>query len=309
VIVALLIACATITIFITFGIIGILLVETQHFFSRPEVGVSDFLTSREWDPLISGEKFGVLPLVAGTFLVTAVSAFVALPLGLITAIYLSEYAPRRVRAIVKPVLEILAGIPTVVYGYFALTVITPALQWLQGSINQAAGTFDFLPSWLHSAIFRDVDSYNALSAGLAVGIMTLPMVCSLSEDALQAVPRSLREGAYAIGGTKFDVSLKIVLPAALSGVIASFLLAIARAVGETMIVALAAGGRPQISADPRDQIQTMTGFMVQVFLGDATSGGVGYLSSYAVATTLFALTFLLTLVGHFVLVRFREVYQ
>jgi phosphate transport system permease protein len=219
--------------------------------------------------------------------VTGVSALLALPLGLITAIYLSEYAPRGLRAVLKPVLEILAGIPTVVYGFFALTFITPALL--------GAGV--------------EVDSYNALSAGLAVGIMTLPIVCSLSEDALQAVPRSLREGAYACGGTRLDVSVRVVVPAALSGIIASFLLAIARAIGETMIVALSAGGLAQLTADPRDQVQTMTGYMVQIFLGDASAAGVEYRSSYAVAFMLFLMTLVVTIVGYRIMRRYREEYQ
>lgn len=288
VITAALIAAGLFSVLTTFAIIGVLLEETRRFFTMPEVSLREFFLTATWQPLLGAEKhFGVWPLVCGTMLVTGVSAALALPLGLITAIYLSEYAPRRLRAWLKPVLEILAGIPTVVYGFFALTLITPALQ----SIGIA------------------VDSYNALSAGLAVGIMTLPIVCSLSEDALQAVPRSLREGAYACGGTRLDVSLRVVLPAALSGVIASFLLAIARAIGETMIVALAAGGLAQLTLDPREQVQTMTGYIVQIFLGDASSAGVEYRSSYAVAFLLFAMTLLVTLVGRHVMNRFREEYH
>jgi phosphate transport system permease protein len=202
-------------------------------------------------------------------------------------VYLSEYAPSRVRALLKPVLEILAGIPTVVYGFFALTVITPALQKMHGGF----------------------DPYNATSAGIAVGVMTLPIVTSLSEDALQAVPRSLREGAYAVGGTKFDVSVRVVVPAALSGVVAAFLLAIARAIGETMIVALAAGNLPILTLDPTQQTQTMTGWMVQMFKGDVSNFGAEFYSSYAVAAMLFVLTFLITLAGARVLKRFREVYE
>ncbi len=288
VITAALIAAGLFSVLTTFAIIGVLLEETRRFFTMPEVSLREFFLTATWQPLLGAEKhFGVWPLVCGTMLVTGVSAALSLPLGLITAIYLSEYAPRRLRAWLKPVLEILAGIPTVVYGFFALTLITPALQ----SIGIA------------------VDSYNALSAGLAVGIMTLPIVCSLSEDALQAVPRSLREGAYACGGTRLDVSLRVVLPAALSGVIASFLLAIARAIGETMIVALAAGGLAQLTLDPREQVQTMTGYIVQIFLGDASSAGVEYRSSYAVAFLLFAMTLLVTLVGRHVMNRFREEYH
>lgn len=293
-----LVLCAAVSIVTTIAIIAVLVRETVLFFRLPEVSVGEFLFGLEWSPLLGAEKhFGIWPLVVGTMLVTVVSALVALPLGLITAIYLSEYAPRRLRGVLKPCLEVLAGIPTVVYGFFALMFITPLLQKIDDS----------------------VEAYNALSAGIAVGIMTLPIVSSLSEDALQAVPRSLREGAYAVGATKFDVSLKVVLPAALSGVVASYLLAIARAVGETMIVALAAGnlaprlfegGPGDLSAfDPTNQTQTMTGYMVQIFLGDTAALGVEYQSSYAVAAVLFLFTFLLTVIGHRVLLRFREVYQ
>lgn len=285
---AALMACAIFSTLTTFAIIGVLLEETRRFFTMPDVSLGEFFLTATWQPLLGAEKhFGVWPLVCGTMLVTGVSALLALPLGLITAIYLSEYAPRSLRAVLKPVLEILAGIPTVVYGFFALTFITPALL--------GAGV--------------EVDSYNALSAGLAVGIMTLPIVCSLSEDALQAVPRSLREGAYACGGTRLDVSLRVVVPAALSGIIASYLLAIARAIGETMIVALAAGGLAQLTADPRDQVQTMTGYMVQIFLGDASAAGVEYRSSYAVAFMLFLMTLVVTIVGYRIMRRYREEYQ
>ncbi|MBL8747326.1 MAG: phosphate ABC transporter permease subunit PstC [Phycisphaerae bacterium] len=283
-----LIICGLFSILTTFAIIGVLLEETRRFFTMPDVSMREFFLTATWQPLLGAEKhFGIWPLVCGTMLVTGVAALLALPLGLITAIYLSEYAPERLRGFLKPVLEILAGIPTVVYGFFALTVITPTLQ--------RAGVA--------------VDSYNALSAGLAVGIMTLPIVCSLSEDALRAVPRTLREGAFACGGTRLDVSLRVVLPAALSGVIASFLLAIARSIGETMIVALAAGGLAQLTLDPRDQVQTMTGYMVQIFLGDASAAGVEYRSSYAVAFMLFAMTLVVTLVGYRIMKRFREEYQ
>jgi len=287
---ALLILLAAFSIFTTFAIIAVLLAETYRFFLMPDVTVGEFFFSGKWSPLLGGEKhFGIWPLMCGTFLVTAVSAVLALPVGLVTAVYLSEYAPAKLRAVLKPVLEILAGIPTVVYGFFALTVITPALKGLLGD--------------------QSVEGYNALSAGLAVGIMTLPIVCSLSEDALQAVPRALREGAFATGATKFDVSVKVVIPAALSGIIASYLLAIARAVGETMIVALAAGGLAQLTANPLNQVQTMTGWMVQIFLGDAPADGVEYTSCYAVGAVLFVLTFAITVIGNRVLARFREEYD
>lgn len=279
--------CGLFSVLVTASIIGVLAVEAIAFFRRPEVSATDFFFGTEWKPLLGHEKhFGIWPLVGGTLVVSLVAAAVALPIGLVTAIYLSEYARPRVRAVLKPVLELLAGVPTVVYGYFALVAITPALQRL-----------------------GDFEVYNAASAGIAVGIMCLPIVCSMSEDALRAVPRSLREAAYAVGSTRLDVSLRVVVPAALSGIIAAFLLALARAIGETMIVALAAGSLPNLTADPRQQMQTMTGYMVQIFLGDAPSGGVEYLSCYAVAALLFLFTLGLTIAGHLVMKRFREAYQ
>lgn len=280
--------CGLFTVLITFAIIVVLIKESLAFFALEEVGLVDFFFGLRWEPLLGDVKhFGIWPLICGTVMVAAVSALFALPCGTITAIFLSEYAPRRVRAVLKPVLEILAGIPTVVYGFFALTVITP---WLRL----------FVPG---------LDTFNALSAGIAVGIMVLPIVCSLSEDALQAVPRSLREGAYAVGATKFDVSVRVVTPAALSGIMASYLLAISRAIGETMIVALAAGGMARLTMDPRDDVQTMTAYMVQIFLGDTATGGIAYRSAYAVALTLFVMTFLLAIVGNRIMARFREVYE
>lgn len=283
-----LIACAAFSILTTVSIIGVLSVEAIRFFGLDQVSLTDFFFGTEWSPLLGSEKqFGIWPLICGTLLVTAVAMSVALPLGLITAIYLSEYAPPRLRAILKPTLEVLAGIPTVVFGFFALTVITPGLMDLHGGF----------------------EIYNAFSAGIAVGIMCLPIVTSLTEDALQAVPRALREGAFGLGATRFDVSLKIVVPAALSGIVAAFLLAIARAVGETMIVSLAAGSSPNLTIDPRESVQTMTGYMVQIFLGDVSNYGPEYLSSYAVAATLFLLTFGITIIGQKVRVRFREEYQ
>ncbi|MAR10583.1 MAG: phosphate ABC transporter permease subunit PstC [Blastopirellula sp.] len=255
---------------------------------RDAIGLREFFGDTRWSFLMGDEKhFGIWPLICGTMLVTVVAMVLALPLGLVTAVYLSEYAPRRVRAVLKPTLEVLAGIPTVVYGFFALVVITPMLQ----------------------SVISGVSGFNALAAGIAVGILCLPTVCSLSEDALQAVPRALREGAYGLGATKFDVSVRVVVPAALSGIISAFLLAIARAVGETMIVALAAGSLPIMTADPRHEIQTMTGFMVQMVSGDVSNFGVEYSSMYAVAATLFILTMLLTLLGQQVRKRFREAYE
>ncbi len=287
-IVAMLALAATFSIFVTATIIVILTKETLGFFAFPDVTLGEFFGSFEWNPLLGSEKhFGIWPLVSGTLLVMAIAASFALPIGLITAVYLSEYASPRVRSVLKPALEILAGIPTVVYGFFALTVITPMLQKLTPAFG----------------------SYNAMSAGLATGIMVLPIVCSMSEDSLRAVPRSLRDGAFALGGTRFDVSVKVVIPAALSGIVAAFLLAISRAVGETMIVALAAGGIAQITANPAAEVQTMTAYLVQIFLGDAPATGVEYKSSYAVASMLFVMTFALTMVGQWTLRRFREEYD
>ena len=287
-IVAMLALAATFSIFVTATIIVILTKETLGFFAFPDVTLGEFFGSFEWNPLLGSEKhFGIWPLVSGTLLVMAIAASFALPIGLITAVYLSEYASPRVRSVLKPALEILAGIPTVVYGFFALTVITPMLQKLTPAFG----------------------SYNAMSAGLATGIMVLPIVCSMSEDSLRAVPRSLRDGAFALGGTRFDVSVKVVIPAALSGIVAAFLLAISRAVGETMIVALAAGGIAQITANPAAEVQTMTAYLVQIFLGDAPATGVEYKSSYAVASMLFVMTVALTMVGQWTLRRFREEYD
>ncbi len=288
----LLLAFSFVSVLTTVSIIAVLGVEAWAFFTRfpeePGISVWSFFTGTEWSPLLGGtKKFGVLPLVCGTLLITGIAGALALPIGLVTAIFLSEYAPPRARSVLKSVLEVLAGVPTVVYGFFALAVITPALS----ACSDAFGT------------------YNALSAGLAVGIMILPIVTSLSEDALRAVPRSLRDGAFALGGTKFDTTVKVVVPAALSGIMASFLLALTRAIGETMIVALAAGAQARMTLNPADDVQTMTGFMAAIFTGDAQANSVEYLSSYAVAATLFGMTLLLTLVGTWILRRYREEYE
>ena len=293
-------AAAVFSILVTASIILILAKETITFFGFEQVSVGDFLGGLEWNPKLGAEQhFGIWPLISGTMLVTTIAAIFALPIGLVTAVYLSEYAGPRVRAVLKPTLEILAGIPTVVYGFFALLLITPALQKLNPLI-EGLGTPDAPVAF---------GGYNALSAGIAVGIMILPIICSLSEDALRAVPRSLRDGAFALGGTRFDVSVKVVVPAALSGIVAAFLLAVSRAIGETMIVALAAGNVARLTANPTAEIQTMTGYMANTFKGDAPAGTVEYQSSYAVAATLFCMTFLLTMLGQYILRRFREAYD
>lgn len=283
---------AAITLATTAGIIAMLLFESAGFFFSPEtkISMSQFLTGTEWNvgrvTDHSMYRYGIWPLMSGTLRITVIAMLIALPLGLITAIYLSEYAPRRLRAILKPALEVLAGIPTVVLGFFAVMYITP---WLQ-SIGH------FQP-------------FNSASAGIAVGILCLPLACSLSEDALRAVPQSLRDASYGLGGTRFDTTIKVVVPAAVSGIVSAFLLAIARAVGETMIVALAAGSTPIFTFDPRSQSQTMTGFIVERFQSEnVVPGTVDYYSIYAVATTLFVMTFGITLIGQWIRRRYREAY-
>ncbi len=283
-----LIGSTAISILVTLSILMVLGSETLHFFQQDEVTVGEFFLGTTWSPMLGAEKhFGIWPLVCGTFLVAAIALLFAVPTGLITAIYLSEYAHPKVRAIIKPALEILAGIPTVVYGFFALIFVTPGLKML----NEGFG------------------SYNALAAGIAVGILTMPIICSLSEDALRSVPQSLRDGVYGLGGTQFEAATKVVFPAALSGIISSILLAAARAVGETMVVALAAGSTPKLTLDVREEIQTMTGFMVQMALGDVSNYGVEYFSMYAVGATLFVTTFVLTLIGAIIRKKYREVYE
>jgi len=283
-----LISASSLSMLITGAILVVLTTETVRFFGLKEVSFREFITGLEWNPLLGAEKhFGIWPLISGTMMVTLIAMLIAIPFGLVTAIYLSEYAPRRLRSVLKPALEILAGIPTVVYGFLALTVITPLLQ----------------------RVYSGFEIYNVTSAGIAVGIMCLPIVCSISEDSLRAVPRSLREGAYGLGATKFDISIKIVTPGALSGIIAAALLAIARAVGETMIVALAAGNLARLVWNPTEQGQTMTAYMVQIFLGDVSNFGAEYYSAYAVAAVLFVMTFIITLIGHRIRVRFREEYE
>ena len=287
----LLTSCAIFTLLTTLGIFLILLWESLNFFR--EVPVRDFLFGNEWTALFPADaKFGVFPLVRGTLMIAFISACVSIPLGLMSAIYLSEYAGDRSRAILKPILEILAGVPTIVFGYFALKFITPNL--IQPVL--------------------DVGVFNGLAAGIAVGIMTLPLVASLSEDALRAVPGSLREAAYALGATTFETSARVVLPAAMSGVIASFILAISRAIGETMIVALAAGSRPAGMGaagdwDPTESMQTMTGFIAQAFSGDVSRGSTQFYSLFGVGLLLFLMTLVMNLLSHWVARRFHEEYQ
>ena len=280
----LLFLCAAASVLVTAGIIAVLLVETLGFFS--EVPLIDFLTDTEWTPLFSEQHFGILPLVSGTVLVSTIAMAVALPAGLLSAIYLSEYARPGIRRVVKPVLEVLAGIPTVVYGYFALLFVTPLLQ-----------------NWI-----PNLSGFNALGPGIVMGIMILPLVSSLSEDALHAVPNGLREGAYALGATRMQTALRVVVPAALSGISASFILAVSRAIGETMIVAIAAGQMPILTLDPTVPIMTMTAYIVQVSLGDTPAGTLEYRTIFAVGMALFVMTFALNLASNWLRRRFREEY-
>lgn len=274
-----------VSVLTTVGIVAVLVYEAAAFFA--EVSVVEFLTGTEWAPLFQPQHFGVLPLLVGSVLVAAIAAVVALPVGLASAIYLSEYAHPRTRGIVKPALEVLAGVPTVVYGYFALTFVTPLLRDV----------------WPNTSIF------NAASASIVIGIMIIPLVASMSEDALSAVPRSLREGAFALGATKLEVSLRTVVPSALSGIIASFILAISRAIGETMIVAIAAGATPNLTLNPLESVQTMTAFIVQVSMGEVVFGSIEYQTIFAVGLTLFAITLLMNIASILILRRFREVYE
>ncbi len=280
----LLLLCAVLSVLTTAGIIIVLALETVGFLR--EVSIVEFLTGTEWTPLFANAQFGVLPLVTGTVLVSAIAMLVALPMGLLSAIYLSEYAPTRVRRVVKPILEVLAGVPTVVYGYFALMFVTPLLQQL---IPGLAG-------------------FNALSPGIVMGIMILPLVSSLSEDAMRAVPRGLREGAYALGATRMQTSLSVVVPAAFSGITAACILAVSRAVGETMIVAIAAGQQPRLTANPLVPVETMTAYIVQVSLGDTPQGTLEYRTIFAVGMLLFLMTLTLNLASTWLRDRFREEY-
>ncbi|HET9581949.1 MAG TPA: phosphate ABC transporter permease subunit PstC [Gemmatimonadota bacterium] len=281
---ALLSLAGAVSILTTVGIVVVLVWESVGFFRH--VPVRDFLTGTVWTPLFQPQHFGVLPLLVGSVLIAVIASLIAVPLGLGAAIYLSEYSPRRVRAVLKPILEILAGIPTVVYGYFALTFVTPVLRH----------------------VIPGLGIFNALSAGIVVGIMILPLIASLSEDAMAAVPRELRQGAYALGSTRFEVATRVVTPAALSGIVASFILAVSRAIGETMAVVLAAGMTPQLTFDPRESVQTMTAYIVQVSLGDTPFGSIEYQSIFAVGLLLFMVTLVMNIFGRGFLNRYREVY-
>ncbi|MEM9948598.1 MAG: phosphate ABC transporter permease subunit PstC [Cyanobacteria bacterium P01_D01_bin.36] len=276
---------AAISIFTTIGILATLVFETFAFFQ--EIPIAQFLTDTKWTPLFSSKQFGIFVLISATVMIAVLSIAVALPLGLLSAICLSEYASPKVRRVLKPVLEILAGVPTVVYGYFALLTVTPFLQL-------------FIP---------DLQGFNALSAGLVLGVMITPLVASLSEDALHAVPRALKDGAYALGATKRETVVSVVLPAALSGIVSSLILAVSRAVGETMIVTLAAGANPTLGFNPFVPVMTMTAFIVQITAGDAPHGTTAYKTLFAVGMTLFLMTFALNVFSFWFVRRFREKYD
>jgi phosphate transport system permease protein len=277
--------CAAVSVLTTVGIIVVLVTESAGFFAQ--VSTFKFLTGTRWTPLTEPRQFGVLPLLVGSAQIAVGAAVIALPVGLMSAIYLSEYAPARVRAVVKPTLEILAGIPTVIFGYFALTFVTPLIR----------------------GIWPETELFNAASASIVVGIMIIPLVSSLSEDAMSAVPRALREGAYALGATRFEVATRTVVPAALSGIVASFILALSRALGETMAVVIAAGATPRLTLNPLEGVQTMTAYIVQVSMGEVPAGTIEYKTIFAVGITLFAITLGMNVVSGMVLRRFRQVYE
>ncbi len=275
---------ALVSILTTLAIAGILIYESIGFFA--EVSIFQFLTESRWTPQFVDQHFGIWPLLAGTLLVTLIAALVALPLGLASAVYIGEYAPTRLRKWLKPGLELLAGVPTVVYGYFALTFVTPVLQ----------------------SIIPGMEVFNALSAGIVVGIMIIPVVASLSEDAIRAVPRAMGEAAYALGATKIEVVLRVLVPGAISGIMASFILALSRAIGETMIVTLAAGATPRLTANPLESIQTMTAYIVQMSLGDIAQGSIVFKSIFAVGLLLFLMTLGMNLLANAIIRKYRERY-
>jgi phosphate transport system permease protein len=269
---------------ITLGIVGVLVYESLAFFGH--VSLWDFLTDTQWTPLFDDAHYGILPLMAGTLVTTAIALVVAIPIGTITAIYLSEYATHRMREIIKPALELLSAVPTVVYGYFALLFITPLLQ----------------------KVLPDLPGFNMLSAGLVIGIMIIPYVSSLSEDAIRAVPMHLREGSYAMGATRLQTALRVVVPGAISGIAAAYILGISRALGETMVVAIAAGMQPNLTWDPKEPAETITAYIVQVSLGDLPHGTLAYQTIFAAGLTLLVMTLVFNIAGYYLRQRFRQAY-
>jgi len=280
----LLLGAGLVAVFTTLAIVAILVYESSTFFQH--VPLKDFLTDTMWTPLFADAHYGILPLVAGTLTTTVVALLVAVPMGTIIAIYLSEFAPHHVRETVKPILELLGAVPTVVYGYFALTMVTPALQ----------------------VLMPNLPGFNMLSAGLVIGLMIVPYVSSVSEDAMRAVPRYMREGSYAMGATRFQTALRVVVPGAFSGLAAAFILGISRAVGETMVVAIAAGMQPNLTFDPREPAETITAYIVQVSLGDLPHGSIGYQSIFAAGLVLMLITLIFNVAGFSLTRRYREAY-
>lgn len=279
-----LLLCALFSVFLTVSIVAILSYESYGFFK--EVSFKEFFLEKEWTPLFSEPKFGIMPLVMGTLLTTSIALIVALPLGLIVAVYLSEFAPHKVREATKPALELLAAVPTVVYGYFALLFLTPILQ-------------KFIPN---------LSGFNALSPGIIMGIMIIPYISSVSEDAMMAVPMHIKEGSYAIGATKLQTSFRVVIPSAFSGIAAAFIVGISRAIGETMVVAIAAGGMPNLTVNPLEPVQTLTAYIVAVSLGDVPHGTISYKTIFAAGMTLFVMTLGFNILGFWLRKRIREAY-
>lgn len=281
---AVLFGAAAVSVLTTVGIVYVLVSESIHFFQN--VSIVDFLTDTQWTPLFDDAHFGIMVLISGTLVSSAVALLVAIPMGTIIAIYLSEFADSRVREIAKPVLELLGGIPTIVFGYFALLMVTPMLQF----------------------VFPDLPGFSLLSAGLVMGIMIVPYIASLSEDAMRAVPMSLREGSYAMGSTRLHTAIHVVVPAAISGLAASYILAISRAVGETMILAVAAGMQPNLTWNPMEPAATITSYIVQVALGDLPHGSIGYQTIFAAGLTLMMITLIFNIIGQWLRAKFRENY-
>ncbi len=281
---AILLFCGLVAVFTTLAIMFVLVTEALPFFNH--VSIVDFFTDTLWTPLFAEPRYGILPLVSGTLTVAGVALLLAIPLGTVIAIYLSEFAPHGVREVVKPALEMLEAVPTVVFGYFALLVVTPLLQ----------------------TIFPELPGFNMLSAGLVIGVLVTPYISSVAEDAMRAVPMAMREGAYAVGATKLQVAVSIVTPAAISGIVAAYILAVSRAVGETMVVAIAAGTNPQFTFNPMDQAATISAYIVQVALGDLPHASIGYQSIFAAGLVLVVMTLIFNIVGHWVRKRFRESY-
>lgn len=279
-----LLAAALSSVAVTVGIVAVLAYESATFFAH--VSLREFLTDTQWTPLFDDAHYGILPLVAGTLVTTAVALLVAIPIGTITAIYLSEYAPHRLREVIKPFLELLSAVPTVVYGYFALLLVTPLLQ----------------------RFFPELPGFNMLSAGLVIGVMIIPYVASMSEDAMRAVPMQIREGSYAMGATRLQTALRVVVPSALSGIAAAYVLGISRAIGETMVVAVAAGMQPNLTWNPMEPAATITAYIVQVSLGDLPHGSIGYQTIFAAGLTLLLMTLFFNIAGHVLRKRFREAY-